>query len=362
MVFWPIVIMQGVTLRDARENISQIALSTGEDLSHGSFNFPPDKMLRVGVVSNPHSGGNRKGLGAVRNILNRHPNSLHREAQTLADTVAVLEEFERNEIDLVAINGGDGTIQTVLTALFFCKPFIRMPLLALLHGGTDSSIAKDAGIRGSRDRGLNKLMNWMDTREGTWEIVRRPIMKVEISSYPQPLYSMIFGAAIIYQAIKFCHQDIYTRGLRGRLATGLTLARYLLGIIQKDRAYREAIPMSIYLDQRSCLKDDFMLVLITTVERLLFGLRPFWGIENAPLHVTLIHARPEHLINVLSLLACGKASRYRIPENGYLSYNASEVRLQVTGGFTLDGELHLPASSNENIIITHGGQASFLRL
>ena len=120
--------------------------------------------------------------------------------------------------------------------------------------------------------------------------------------------------------------------------------------------------MTIRLDQRSCLKDDFLLVLITTVERLFLGLRPFWGIENAPLHVTLIHARPEHLINVLSLLACGKASRYRTPKNGYFSYNANEVRLRVTGGFALDGELHLPASSNENIIITDGGQASFLRL
>jgi diacylglycerol kinase (ATP) len=146
------------------------------------------------------------------------------------------------------------------------------------------------------------------------------------------------------------------------LATGLTLARYVLGVIKKDRVYWEAVPMSIYLDQRSCLKDDFMLVLITTVERLIFGLRPFWGTENAPLHVTLFHARPEHLINVLSLLACGKASRYRIPDNGYFSYNASEVRLRVTAGFTLDGELHPPASSNENIIITDGGQAAFLRL
>ena len=347
---------------DAREDTSQIELSTGEDLLHGSFNFPPDKILRVGVVSNPKSGGNQKGLGAVRNILNRHPNTLHREAQTLADTVAVLEEFERNEIDLMVINGGDGTIQNVLTAMFFCKPFSRMPLLALLHAGTDSSIAKDAGIKGSRDHGLNKLMNWVDTREGTWEIARRPIMKVEISSYPQPMYSMIFGAAIIYQAIEFCHQNIYTRGLHGRLATGLTLARYMLGVIRKDRKYRKAAPMSIYLDQRSCMKDNFLLVLITTVERLLFGLRPFWGTENAPLHVTLIQGRSERLLRVLSSLACGQASSYRTPENGYFSYNASEVRLQVAGGFTLDGELHLPASSNENIIITDGGQASFLRL
>jgi len=354
--------MQGVTLRDAREDTSQISLSTGEDLSHGSFNFSPDKMLRVGVVSNPKSGGNQKGLGAVRNILNRHPNPLHREAQTLADTVAVLEEFERNEIDLVVINGGDGTIQTVLTAIFFCKPFRRMPLLALLCAGTDSIIARDVGIKGSRDRGLSKLLNWVNTGEGKWGIVRRPIMKVEISSHQHPLYGMIFGAAVICQAIEFCRRNIHTKGLHGELAPGLTLAKYVLGVVRKDSKYRRTAPMTIRLDQRSCLKDDFFFFLITTVERLFLGLRPFWGIENAPLHVTLIHARPEHLINVLSLLACGKASRYRIPENGYFSYNASEVRLRVTGGFTLDGELHLPASSNEDIIITDGGQASFLRL
>jgi hypothetical protein len=142
----------------------------------------------------------------------------------------------------------------------------------------------------------------------------------------------------------------------------LTLARYVLGVIRKDSKYLRSAPMTIHLDQRSCLKDDFLLVLITTVKRLFFGLRPFWGIENAPLHVTSIHARPKHLLNVLPSLACGKASRYQIPENGYFSYNASEVRLQVSGGFTLDGELHLPASSTENIIITDGGQASFLRL
>ena len=349
-------------MRDAREDTSQIAFSTGGDLPHGSFNFPPDKMLRVGVVSNPYSGGNQKGLGTVRNILNRHPNPLHREAQTLADTVEVLEEFDRNEINLVVINGGDGTIQTVLTAMFFYKPFRRMPLLALLCAGTDSIIARDAGIRGSRDCGLSKLLNWVNTGNGKWGIVRRPIMKVDISSHQRPLYGMIFGGAVIYQAIEFCRQNIHTMGLHGELAPGLTLAKYMLGVVRKDSKYRRTAPMTIRLDQRSCLEDDFLLVLITTVERLFLGLRPFWGTENAPLHVTLIHAWPEHLINVLSLLACGKASRYRIPGNGYFSYNAGEVRLRVTGGFALDGELHLPASSNENIIITDGGQASFLRL
>jgi len=101
-------------------------------------------------------------------------------------------------------------------------------------------------------------------------------------------------------------------------------------------------------------------VLITSAERLFFGLRPFWGKEKAPLHVTLVHARPKHLAHVFSSLAFGQASRYRKPENGYISHNANNVHLQISGGFAMDGELHPPLSSGQDIMITHGGQAPFI--
>ena len=60
--------------------------------------FPADKLLRVGVLSNPKSGGNRKGLGAVRDILSPHPDAFHRTIQNLADTVAALDEFSRKAL------------------------------------------------------------------------------------------------------------------------------------------------------------------------------------------------------------------------------------------------------------------------
>lgn len=329
---------------------------------HGLSLVPKGKPLRAGVISNPLSGGNKKGMPTVDKILSRYPHVLHRKAASLADTVSVLEEFARQEINLVVINGGDGTIQSVFTAMFFRKPFKSMPLIAPVRGGTDSIIARDSGIRGKRDRAIAKVLDWVSKREGPARIAHRTLMKVESPSLEYPLYGMIFGAAIIYDASNFCHRKIHAKGFAGELAPGLTASRYVLGVLRGESAFRQATSMKIHIDGRLERKDHFLMVLLTTVERLFFGLRPFWGKEQAPLHATFIHNRPSHLAHVFSLLALGKASRYRKPENGYFSHNANEVRLQFSGGFALDGELHPPSPSGQDLLITRGTLAPFLIL
>ena len=114
---------------------------------------------------------------------------------------------------------------------------LRKNGLALLRAGTDSIIARDIGIRGSRERGLRKLLHWARTKDGKSVILKRPIMRVQTSSQPLPFFGMIFGAAAIYQGIRFCRRNIHTLGLHGELAPGLTLARFLLGVIRKKRQY-----------------------------------------------------------------------------------------------------------------------------
>jgi diacylglycerol kinase (ATP) len=265
-------------------------------------------------------------------------------------------------VEVVAVNGGDGTIQTVLTALFRDQPYKQLPLLALLRAGTDSIIARDIGIRGSRERGLRKLLYWARTKDGKSVILKRPIMRVQTSSQPHPFFGMIFGAAAIYQGIRFCRRNIHTLGLHGELAPGLTLVRFLLGVIRKRRQYVTAVPVTIGLDQNSPLQDDFLLVLVSTLERFFLGIRPYWGTERRPLHFTAFSDRARHLLRVLPTMARGQGCRHRTPQNGYFSHNADEVRLKLNSGFTLDGELHTVKPRTEEIVINCGGHASFLRL
>jgi len=103
--------------------------------------FAAAEPLRVGVLNNPRSGGNRRGLGAVREVLAAYPQVSHREVLTPADVASALVDFARKEVNTVAVNGGDGTIQAVLTVLCNHQPFETFPHLAVLRAGTTSMTA-----------------------------------------------------------------------------------------------------------------------------------------------------------------------------------------------------------------------------
>ncbi len=325
-------------------------------------NLAAAKTYRLGVLSNPNSGGNRKGLAAVKQVLRNQAGALHREAVTIPDTAAVLVEFMRNGVDLVAINGGDGTIQTVLTALFDRKPYEQIPLLAILRAGTDSIIARDIGIRGSRDRGLRKLINWACKPDDPGALVTRPVIRLQTSSRQDPLYGMIFGAAVIYQAILFCRRNIHTMGVTGALAPSLTLVRFLLGVIRRNPQFAAAAPLAIELDRAAPIRNDFLMVLVSTVNRFFLGLRPFWGTETGALQFTAVADQARYLMRVLPSMARGQRCRLRTPDNGYFSHNADEVRLKLNRGFMLDGELHPVGPDTQEIILNNGGPATFLTL
>ncbi|HYN38061.1 MAG TPA: diacylglycerol kinase family protein, partial [Rhodospirillales bacterium] len=71
------------------------------------------------MISNPLSGSNkRRGLGAVRRFLAEHPGILHREVRSAVEVAVVLRDFAHADVNLIAVNSGDGTVQAVLTSLF----------------------------------------------------------------------------------------------------------------------------------------------------------------------------------------------------------------------------------------------------
>jgi len=323
---------------------------------------PGPQQTRVGVLSNPLSGGNRKGLRVVREILSGHPESCHREVQTPEDVASALADFSRREVEVVAVNGGDGTIQAVLTALLHRRAFERLPLLAVLRAGTDSVIARDVGLRGSRERGLGELVRWARRGNGGGVLAQRPVLRVHTAGDPEPLYGMSFGAAAVYQGILFCRRKVHTLGLHGDLAPGLTLLRFLLAAIYGTRHRVTPVPMVVALDGCPPERLNCLVVFASTLERLFLRLRPFWGTEEGPVHFTALSAKPTHLLLALPSLLLGRRGRYGTRENGYLSHNVRDVRLSFDGGYTLDGELYRPDPQHGPIRIRHGGQVSFLRL
>ena len=323
--------------------------------------LPHGPMLRIGMLSNPLSGGNRKGLEGIRKALTGHPQVIHSEVRTPADVASALADFAQEEVDIVAVNGGDGTIQAVLTALFHSSPFETAPPLAVFRSGTTSLIAGDVGLQGSRDSALQRLIDWARTGHGDPVMVKRPVLRVEVPDQ-QPLCGMFFGAAGICQGIRFFHNKIHRLGLRGQVAPGLVIVRFLLALARRNNEYVIPVPVRIAVNEAPPEKGDCLLVLVSTLERLFFGLRPYWGTENGPLHYTAVFGRPRHLLRVLPYLLRGRKCRFGKPQHGYFSHNAHELRLSLDSSFALDGEFYTPVSRLGPVVLKNAGLVSFLRL
>jgi len=319
--------------------------------------------FRIGLISNPYSGGNRKGLQPVEKRLAGYGRTIHQQVVEPQQVAAAIRDFASRGVDLVAVNGGDGTISAVLTALFTTEwPDRRLPFLALLRAGTTSMLARDVGLPGSRLQGLSRLLDWAYAGRGAASLIKRPVLRLKWEKGGEPLYGMFFGTGGIYEGIKFCHARIYKKGVRGELAAGLTLMRFLLAAARGDRRIVPPAIMHVGLEGRAMQDMNILILFVTTLGRLFLGMRPYWGTEDGPLHFSAIRSDAAHLLRAAPSLIRGRRNRWASPRNGYLSQNLRNLRLSLQGGFTLDGQLYESNPQNGALLLSSGGEVDFLRL
>jgi diacylglycerol kinase (ATP) len=319
------------------------------------------RSLRVGFLNNPRSGGNRRRPGAVREVLDAHPQVRRHDVETPADVGAALEDFARHEIDVVTINGGDGTVQAVLTAILGDRIFESPPLLAVLTAGTTSMIAGDVGVRGGRARGLRRLLGWARSPHTGAHLVERAVVRLEHYPGARPLFGMFFGAAAIEQGIRFGLEQVHTKGVLGEMGAALTLTAMLLALARGGAGLVTAVPITAAVDGESPERHDHVVLMVTTLERLVLGLRPFWGQGPGPLRYTAVLGRPRRLLAALPRVLRGRAGGAATVDNGYTSRNVDEVRFWLDSGYTLDGQMFTGEPGRGPIVLRDGGRVTFVR-
>jgi len=320
------------------------------------------RSLQVGLLHNPLSGGNRRRPGPVRRMLEAHGQMRRHDVETPADIAAALQDFARRGIDVVAISGGDGTVQAVLTAILGAAIFESPPLLAVLTAGTTSMIAGDVGLRARHAEGLRQLLDWARSPDARGGLVQRAVLRLEHAPGARPAFGMFFGAAGIEQGIHYTLDRIHPRGPRGDLGAGLALAALLLGLARGQAGTVRPVPLTVAVDGESPHRGDHLVLMITTLERLVVGLRPFWGQGPGPLRYTAVLGRPRRLLAALPRVLRGRAGGPVTADNGYVSRNVSEARLWLDGaGYTLDGEMFTAQPGRGPIVLRAGGRATFVR-
>jgi diacylglycerol kinase (ATP) len=303
-------------------------------------------FVRLGVLSNFSAGGGGQRAERIREFLRQHPDIPNVEPGGAGGVRDALGYLAERGVDVLAVSGGDGTLQRTLTELLSNgEMFPKMPLVAPLRAGRTNMSALDIGSGRHPVHALDRLRRASRDNSIQFRLVTRPVLRVDLGGGEPAQYGMFCGVGLIHRAIELVHRVFpygRSQGVFGSsVVTFSLIARHLSGrhdgILNPD-------DVTIRLDGRPVEGHTFRLVIASTLRRLFLRINPFWGCEQAPIRFTALD--PESTRHLRSLV---KILRGRGPQDsrgdrepGYTSHNVFTGELSLDCGLTVDGELFPP--------------------
>lgn len=285
--------------------------------------------LTVGVVCNPKAHLNH---GAEYEAGVPGADSLHVAApRTRMALAEVMDDFARRRIDLLVIDGGDGTVRDVLTAAAD-RWGTAWPRVVVIPSGKTNALAIDLGI----PRGWTLAQALEAVRNGS-VAERRPV-EIARAGDGRTLRGFLFGAGAFVDGTELAqhtHRAGAFNGIAVGLATGWAVVQTLFG--RATGAWRAGTRMRLRLAGQDEDARARYLLLASTLGRLPLGLNPF-GPAKRGLKLLAVDAPPKRLWAAAPLVVAGSEAAW-LGRAGYHRLETTGFDLELERGFILDGEL-----------------------
>lgn len=298
----------------------------------------------VGVIYNPRS---HRNLGADFDC-GVCPHVHIAQPRARAQLPAALAELAERGIDLLVINGGDGTVRDVLT----CGQAVfgdNWPAIAVLPKGKTNALTVDLGV--PDDWTLQDAIDALDYGSRTW---RRPLTVSAMDDAGSAtgvsrVAGFILGAGAFTKATQ-AGQSAHKLGAFDSMVVAVTGLWALLQSVFAGRSnpWRKGAKMRIGLGSADAPMahsghgdpDMRQLLFASTLERLPAGIRPFGALKSG-LKLVAVDQVSRRTTALVPLVLMGKL-RKGLRERGIHQIAASQFTLTIDDQFILDGEAFPP--------------------
>ena len=270
---------------------------------------------------------------------------------SIDDLLGVAYKFKEQNIEILAINGGDGTISRTLTAFIKAYQGDSLPKIALLRGGTMNVIAQNLGMKGTPEKILATLVELYSSGE---KIQTHSLATLKI----RDTYGFLFGTGVAANFLV----EYYKRKSGPFGAFLLCLSIWLSGLL-KGNLFRKIV-------KKQCFRlssNEFDTILHSTICLLCSTVR------NMPLSYPLFKkiTNQTKKFQCVSFTLEPREAIFRFPiillQGKYASKDAKfeatlkNITISSEGEFeyTLDGELFVAGNS---IAIEQGPTINFVIL
>jgi diacylglycerol kinase family enzyme len=325
--------------------------------------------VRIALLSNPKSSGNIAQLPLIRAYCAEHPDLFHYEVEHASQIGEAMKSIALVRPKVLAINGGDGTVQAALTELYNGGHFGETPPpVAVLPSGKTNLIALDLGARGDPVETLERLIELARTDDLAPYTVARELIALrrggdDADGEDRPVIGMFLGGAGLAETMLYCREKIYPLGLPNSVAHGITAIAAMAKQIFQIRASflpPDSKPLDVSLSQPSGqLSGRFSLLAVTTLEKLLLSTN-IGAHREGTLKLLAIEERPKSVVRALFAKILGKLGRSNV--DGVHFKEADEITIQGDSSeLILDGET-IRAEPGRPIRLRTAQPLSFVKL
>jgi len=319
-------------------------------------------MSGIAIISNALSHVNKTRLDHLRRAAAGYPAVTHFELREMADLGGILTDIAALEPELLIINGGDGTVIAVATAIVNERPFSNVPPIAVLASGKTNMIAQDLGTGGEACRELAGIIALCEADRLAGFLQSRPLLSLDGADAPANSIGAFLGAAAIVRGIEFCRRRIYPLGMPNLMSHSLAIGVLIFLILWPFKGPQSPMrPARVHLviDGKEHIEGDYVLIVATTLERMLLDIRLNPDNEDGDLRLWAIEYSVGALLRAAIGMMCRRLGKWRL--KGVMVRRANSLTMDMNCPYTLDGELY-NSRVGELVRIGDGKRLTFLRL
>ncbi len=353
-------------LSDALQNIWREASTHALNANRGKYNINQElkaNKLRmgtaiVGVLYNPLSGSYKKQNATFVNFCKTIPGLIIKDAKDSSGFETSINTLLCSKIDVLIIIGGDGTTQAALTCLLKLCPLTEWPILSIVSSGTTNMTASDITSHHDIKKSLLGLSRVLLNKTSPL-FTERHLLCIKQVGQAQKC-GMFFSIGLIARIVIFSRGRIKNIKLNGEIYSAISALFYFFGTTYNHyftKTLKKKI--SISLEEKKFESDTSQLLFVSSLDRLLFGMRPYWGKEKHPLHVTFTTGESKKLLR-MALKIIFRPKSIDAKELGYLSFNVNKIELLLDEPYILDGEPYQVKAQDGPLCIEGIGPTTFL--
>jgi len=267
--------------------------------------------------------------GALLPKIAEQHNAVLRDVGDFSDVDKLVQEALAAKAEHIVIEGGDGTVQGILTEFLRRDKARNLPIFTLVPGGNTNQVARNVGLSAATPQAVAKALDEKNN------VTQASLLRIKDKAQ-RKYYGFLFSSGALPQVTDYTKGKIHDRGIGGSMA--------VIGGILKGATGTNSITtptnikLNIKADGIQKLRGPHLGTIVTTLPGLMLKLDPFWGEGERPLRVTYVAGEYQKLVRNVASLWLGKKNKDR-SQDGMYSWTADGLNYRYKGPCVLDGEL-----------------------